>query len=201
MNAPLISPDRDQLFAIASAQEGLFTTEQAAAAGYSLPLLAHHLAGNTIRRIRRGIYRLVHFPAGEHEDLVIAWLWSEQCAVISHHSALSRHGLSDALPALLHLTLPSTWRKRRLRVPEGLVLHYADLANSEQTWFGPVPITSVARTLVDCAEIGLAPELLHQATQQALRRGLVRADQLHAVAAALAPFGAPFDDAIGETRP
>ena len=29
-------------------------------------------------RVRRGIYRLVHFPAGEHEELVMVWLWSKQ---------------------------------------------------------------------------------------------------------------------------
>ena len=27
---------------------------------------------------RGGIYRLVYFPASEHEELVTAWLWSEQ---------------------------------------------------------------------------------------------------------------------------
>jgi predicted transcriptional regulator of viral defense system len=174
---------------MASSQDGLFTTAQAAEAGYSLPLLTHHLRAGTFIRLRRGIYRLVRFPAGEHEDLVVAWLWSGQQSVISHLSALARHGLSDALPALLHLTLPLTWQRRRLRVPTGLVLHHADLRPEDRTWFGPVPMTSVARTLTDCAQTDAAPELLRLAAQQALRRGLVGREALTVVMTRLEPFG------------
>jgi hypothetical protein len=53
----------------AASQEGLFATRQAAAAGYPDPLLAHYQKSGRIARIRRGIYRLVHFPAGEQEEL------------------------------------------------------------------------------------------------------------------------------------
>ena len=55
------------------------------------------------------MYRLVEFPTGEHEDLVIAWLWSDRAGVFSHDTALALHNLSDALPAHLHMTLPATW--------------------------------------------------------------------------------------------
>jgi predicted transcriptional regulator of viral defense system len=183
------TPDRDRLFATASSQEGLFTATQAADAGYSLQLLAHHLRAKTVIRVRRGIYRLVHFPAGEHEDLVAVWLWSGQQGVVSHHSALARHGLSDALPGTLHLTLPLAWLRRRLRAPTGLMLHHADLPATDRTWHGPVPMTSVGRTLVDCAQAGLSPDLMQRAAQQALRRGLVGREALAEVKAALAPFG------------
>lgn len=189
MGRPAPAPDQDRLFAVASSQEGLFTTAQAAEAGYSLPLLTHHLHARTIIRVRRGIYRLIRFPAGEHEDLVVAWLWSGQQGVISHQSALARHRLSDALPAALHLTLPLAWARRRLLVPDGLVLHHANLSAKDRAWFGPVPITGVARTLNDCAQAGLAPELLRQATQQALRRGLVGREALAVVMTTLEPFG------------
>ncbi|EQD81076.1 hypothetical protein B1A_00212, partial [mine drainage metagenome] len=57
-------PTWQALYDIAAAQEGLFTTQQAAVAGYSLPLLAHHQKTGRVARIRRGIYRLVHFPSG-----------------------------------------------------------------------------------------------------------------------------------------
>src|ERR1700722_20609647 len=95
---PSKHPDRDRLYEIAAAQEGLFTTQQAAEAGSSPQLLLHHLSSGTAVRVRRGIYRLVHFPAGEHEDLVSAWLWSEQMGVFSHETALSLHRLSYVLP-------------------------------------------------------------------------------------------------------
>jgi predicted transcriptional regulator of viral defense system len=182
-------PDWDRLYEIAAQQEGLFAAPQAAEAGYSPQLLVHHLHGGRIVRVRRGIYRLVHFPAGEHEDLVSAWLWAERAAVFSHQTALALHQLSDVLPSQVHLTLPSDWVHRRLRVPGGLVLHHADIPKRERTWIGAVPITSVARTLNDCARDGLSPELLQQAAKQALRRGLVARSDLPDVRASLKPFG------------
>jgi predicted transcriptional regulator of viral defense system len=179
----------DRLFEVAAGQAGYFTTKQAAAAGYSTHLLRKHIHGGRVTRSQRGIYRLVHFPAAEHEELVTAWLWSEQAGVISHQTALSLHGLSDVLPAQVHLTLPDAWRRRRFRVPAGVVLHHADMAPDERSWFGSVPATSASRTLGDCAKGGLAPELLRQAAQQALRRGLVTESELGDVATALKPFG------------
>lgn len=182
-------PAWQALYDVAASQEGLFTTRQAASAGYSDPLLAHHQTAGRITRIRRGIYRLVHFPAGEHEELVAAWLWTESTAVISHQSALSLHGLSDSLPAQIHLTLPVSWRQRRLRVPKGLVLQFAELGTKERTWMGAVPVTTVRRTLDDCAHSGLTPDLLRQAARQALIRGLVTKSDLKEVEKALKPYG------------
>ena len=189
ISKPTTEPAWQALYDVAAAQEGLFTTRQAAAAGYSPPLLAHHQKTGRIARIRRGIYRLVHFPAGEHEELVTAWLWSDAQGVLSHQTALSLHGLSDVLPAQIHLTLPLSWRRRRFRVPRGFVLHHADVPRGELTWVGAVPVTSVRRTLNDCAIVGLSPDLLRQGAKQALARGLVTKAEMGAVQKALKAFG------------
>jgi predicted transcriptional regulator of viral defense system len=189
MEGPATKPSWDRLFETASAQEGYFTTRQAAEAGYSSQLLLKHLRAGRVSRAQRGIYRLVHYPAGEHEDLVTAWLWSERAGVISHQTALALHGLSDALPAQLHLTLPAAWRKRRFRVPVGIVLHHAEVPPEDRTWFGAVPTTSALRSLNDCAREGMSPDLLRQAARQAVRRGLVARTQLGDVEEALTPFG------------
>ncbi|MBC7172780.1 MAG: type IV toxin-antitoxin system AbiEi family antitoxin domain-containing protein [Polyangiaceae bacterium] len=182
-------PDWDRLFEVAAGQSGYFTTKQAADAGYSTHLLRKHIHAGRVTRAQRGIYRLVHFPASEHEELVTAWLWSERAGVLSHQTALSLHGLSDVLPAQVHLTLPEAWRRRRFRVPAGVVLRHADVAPEERSWFGPVPATSASRTLSDCAKDALSPELLRQAAQQAIRRGLVTGSELGDVETALEPFG------------
>lgn len=182
-------PNWNRLFETAAAQQGLFTTKQAAEAGYSPQLLVHYVHTGKAVRVRRGIYRLVHFPAGDHEELVAAWLWSDLIGVVSHQSALALHELSDVLPPRLHITLPAAWRRRRFRVPLDVVLHHADVAPEERSWFGPVPATSAGRTLSDCAMGGLSPELLRQAARQALRRGLVTRSELGDVETALEPFG------------
>ena len=182
-------PDWHKLAGVATAQEGSFTTKQAAAAGYSPQLLIKHIRAGRISRMRRGIYRLVHFPAGEHEDLIAAWLWSDQAGVISHHTALALHDLSDALPSKVHLTLPQAWRRRRLRVPPGVVIHHANVPPDDLAWFGAAPTTNPRRTLNDCAREALAPDLLRHAAQQAMRRGLVARAELCDVDEALRPFG------------
>jgi predicted transcriptional regulator of viral defense system len=189
MNSAAGQPSWDRLFEVAAAQAGYFTTRQAAQAGYSSQLLLKHLRAGRVARARRGIYRLVHFPAGDHEELVTIWLWSERTGVVSHETALSLHGLSDALPARVHLTLPSAWRRRRFRVPADVVLHHADVPSQERTWFGAIPATNARRSLNDCAREGLSPDLLRQAALQALRRGLVTKVELGDVEEALEAFG------------
>jgi predicted transcriptional regulator of viral defense system len=182
-------PDWNRLYETASAQEGYFTTRQAAEAGYSSQLLLKHLRAGRVLRIRRGVFRLVHFPAGDHEELAVAWLWSERAGVFSHETALALHGLSDVLPGQIDLTLPADWRHRRFRVPERVVLHHADVPMEDRVWFGPVPVTSPRRTLRDCATENISPELLRQAARQAIRRGIVVDHELTEVEKALVPFG------------
>ena len=182
-------PSWDQLFEFAVCQAGCFTTQQAAHAGYSTQLLGKHIKAGRIRRIQRGIYRLVHYPLDEDEDMVITWLWSDHEGVFSHHTALMLQRLSDVFPARVFLTLPAVWEKRRLRVPPGLILHFADIAPEDRGWFGAVPITRPRRTLNDAAIAGLSPDLLKQGALQAIQRGLVRREDLPDVQRALEPFG------------
>lgn len=189
MPSPASKPEWDRLFETASTQSGHFTTRQAAQAGYSPQLLLKHIRAGRVARDRHGVYRLVHFPAAEHEELVVLWLWSDRKGVFSHQTALALHGLSDVLPNRIHLTLPAKWSERRFRVPGGVVLHHASVPNRDRAWSGPVPITSPRRTLVDCAKDQIAPDLLRQAAQQALRRGLVTTPDLRYVEVALEPFG------------
>ena len=167
-------PDWDGLFEVAQGQAGYFTTRQAASAGYSPQLLAY-LGNKKVERVRRGIYRLVHFPASEHEDLVVLWLWSERAGVFSHETALALHDLSDARPGKVQLTVPQSWRRRRLRVPSGLVLHFADVGEVDRASYSAVPVTAPLRTLRDCIEANVAADLVRQGILQARRRGLVSA--------------------------
>jgi predicted transcriptional regulator of viral defense system len=168
------APDWDHLYKMAEGQAGYFTTRQAAEAGCS-PQLLVYLGGKKVLRVRRGIYRLVHFPASDHEDLVMLWLWSERAGVFSHETALALHDLSDVLPGKVHMTVPAPWQRRRLRVPEDLVLHFANVEGVERAHFGAVPVTAPLRTLRDCLAADLAPGFVEQAILQARRRGLISA--------------------------
>lgn len=177
------SPNWDCLFEFAVGQEGHFTTKQAAEAGYSPQLLRKYLQNGRVIRVRRGVYRMVHFPAGEHEDLATLWLWSEQQGVFSHETALMLHTLSDALPRKVHLTLPTAWAKRRLRVPQGVILHHGDIPKRERVEVGAVPVTNVLRTLLDCVSAHVTPEFIEAAVRQSRARRLIDQDDVKAIRA------------------
>jgi len=179
-------PDWDRLYETALAQEGHFTTQQALDAGYSSQLLMKYLNSGKIIRVRRTVYRLKHFPPGQQEDLVALWLWSNRAGVFSHETALMLHELSDVLPARAHLTVPAKWRRRRIQVPDGVVLHYADVPKRDRAWVGAVPVTSPARTLADCAADYVSPDFLSSAISQALARGMVSGPQATAIERAVA---------------
>jgi predicted transcriptional regulator of viral defense system len=172
------APDWDHLYQVAAEQLGLFTTRQAERAGYSPQLLNHHAKAGRVRRLRRGVFRLVHFPPSDQEPLVELWLWAERKAVFSHETALSLHGLSDVLPHKVHITLPAAWTRRRLRVPEGVVLHHAPVRRGDQAWVGVLPVTTPGRTIADCIDAHVSPELVAQAISQARARGLLPPDLL-----------------------
>lgn len=167
------TPDWDRLYHQAESQAGHFTLSEAQACGYSSQHLQKHLKAGRIVRVHRGIYRLTRFPPTEHEELVVLWLWSNREGVFSHETSLALHDLSDALPARVHMTLPESWRARRVRVPDGLVLHYEDLPDASRDWFDLVPVTTPKQVLTECIEARISPELTGQAIRQARQRGLI----------------------------
>ena len=165
-------PDWNRLYELASSQAGYFTAKEAGEAGFSLPLLQHHLDAERIERSQRGIFRLVNFPPTDQEGLVPTWLWSRREGTFSHETALALHQLSDALPAKLHLTVPTAWRKRRVKIPRNVVLHFANLGEDEREWKGPIRVTKPLRTVADCSLDAVAKDLVEQAVRQGVRRGL-----------------------------
>jgi len=167
-----------RLYEIAEAQEGFFTTKQAKAAAFAENTHPYHVqVGNWIRE-RRGIYRLASFPRGERPDLTLWSLWSRNRdeatqGVYSHQTALSLHDLSDVMPAKLHMTVPRSFR-RNSEIPRVLVLHFADLPQSEIGIAHGVRVSMPMRTILDLLEGGEVPlATLRQALLQGLRRGLI----------------------------
>lgn len=100
------------------------------------------------------------------------------------------HQHSDALPAKAHLMLPSSWESRRLQVPAGVILHFSDLADIERIWVGSVQVTKPARTVNDCAEAGVSPELVRQAIDEGIQRGLFTSAMVESASKYLRSFQA-----------
>jgi predicted transcriptional regulator of viral defense system len=172
-----------QLFDVAEQQQGFFTTKQAKAAGFAENTHPYHVqAGNWIRE-HRGIYRLALFPATDRPDLVLWALWSrnrneEVEGVYSHQTALSLYDLSDLNPAKLHMTVPKDFR-RNSEIPGILVLHYADLPETDVQAAQGFRFTRPLRTILDLIEAGTVEQrFVRQALRQALDRGLIAHHQI-----------------------
>ncbi len=172
-----------RLFEVAQEQQGFFTTKQAKAAGFAENTHPYHVqVGNWIRE-HRGIYRLAQFPPSDRPDLVLWALWSRNRreyieGVYSHQTALSIHGLSDLNPAKLHMTVPMRFR-RNTEIPGILVLHYADLVESDVQTAQGFRITRPLRTIIDLVSAGeIERTFVRQALRQALDRGLITRQQI-----------------------
>jgi predicted transcriptional regulator of viral defense system len=176
--------DHDGLYRIAESQAGYFTAEQALEAGMDRSTLIHHARpGGRYERVRRGLYRLRHFPSTPHEHVVAAWLDLPSPAVVSHESALELYELSDVIPTAVHITLPR--EKRGQRPKPGVRFHVLTNPPSreETRRVDGVVATSPERTIVDSLQAGTQPEQIELAVQQALERGLTTPRRLRAAAA------------------
>ena len=172
-----------RLFEFAEEQQGFFTAKQAKAAGFAENTHPYHVqAGNWIRE-HRGVYRLAQFPTSDRPDLVQWALWSrnrreEIEGVYSHQTAVSIHELSDLNPAKLHMTVPVRFR-RSSETPAILVLHHADLPESDVQLAQGFKVTRPLRTVLDLLDAeSVERAFVQQALGQAFTRGLITRHQI-----------------------
>src|SRR5579859_2341615 len=165
-------PDHELLFAIASSQGGYFTAAQAHEAGFSVRLLQHQADSSRFCRIHRGIYRLRDYPSSPHDEVMAAITAVGGGAVVSHESALDLLGLSDVIPAAVHLTVPRT--KRHAPALPGVIVHTTTrpLGQPDVVVREGIRVTSPIRTILDAAEAGVGPEQIEAAVRDAEQRGL-----------------------------
>jgi predicted transcriptional regulator of viral defense system len=176
--------DHDALYRAAEAQAGYFTAPQAVEAGMDRSTLHFHARpGGRYERVRRGLYRLRHFPTSPYEHVMAAWLPLRGAgAVVSHESALELLELSDVIPGAVHLTVPRS--ERGLRRRDGVRVHTAERppgAKEIQTIAG-LPVTRPERSIFDSLESAAQPEQIEMAIGQALERGLTTPSRLRRAA-------------------
>ena len=160
--------------AIACRQNALITYDQAIELGLSKRQILLRTSSGRWEPRRRGVYAISGAPPTERQVVLAACLAAGGAAAASELTAGRLWGLRLPQPAAIDLVGP----RRRL---DGVRSHQSTtLVPEDLTRLGALPLTSVARTLVDCAG-AVAPEHLGAVVDDALRRGLVRLDQLRAV--------------------
>ncbi|MEX0802495.1 MAG: nucleotidyltransferase domain-containing protein [Candidatus Binatia bacterium] len=164
-----------RLFEVAESQQGYFTSADAKSLGYDYPHQHFHVKHGNWIRVDHGIYRLKKFPAAAHEDLMRWWLWSRKKAVISHESAAALYELGDLLPSKIHLTVPPNFRKSPAK---GVILHKAELSDSEVEKRDDLPVTTPLRIVLDLARSHLDDERLTTVAKDSIRKGLLSRKEL-----------------------
>jgi len=169
----------DELLPLAEENDGLVTAAQARALGIMDSVLARLTQRGKLERVARGVYRIPYFPADPLSQYREAVLWArashgpEQVA-LSHETALGVYGISDVNPARVHLTVPKRARLRRQK-PKWIVIHRSDLPASDLTTHEGLPVTTVAKSVMDVMETTGRSGLARQAIKDARKEGYISA--------------------------
>jgi predicted transcriptional regulator of viral defense system len=173
----------DELLPLAEQNDGLVTATQARALGIRDSVLARLTQRGKLERVARGVYRIPYFPADRLSQYREAILWAraskgpEQVA-LSHETALGVFGISDVNPSRVHLTVPKDARLRR-RKPKWIVIHQGDLPPSDVTTHEGLPVTTVAKSVLDVMDATGRLGLARQAIKDARKEGYISAAELN----------------------
>ncbi len=159
---------------LADTQHGVVAYRQLEALGLGARAIEHRIAVGRLHRIHKGVYAVGRRTLSRHGRWMAAVLACGPDAVLSHRSAAALWGLRQSAWKI-EVTVPKDRRRAEIRV------HRAKLRDDEITREDGIPVTTVARTLLDLAAV-IDRGQLARAVEQADR---LRAFDLRAVEAVL----------------
>jgi hypothetical protein len=167
---------------ITRAQAGLITLEQARAAGVTENQIRGRLRSSQWRRAHQGVFAIAGAPQ-TWEQAVLASVFAVGAgAVASHLCAAALHGFPDAMKTFPEVTAPPG---RHPKIRHLKVHRTGTLPEHDVRIVDGIPVTSYARTLVDCTGRMSLGQIA-----RALDAGLVRHDvTLWSVERSLTPLG------------
>ncbi|GAC1362693.1 MAG: hypothetical protein NVSMB32_03350 [Actinomycetota bacterium] len=173
--------DFDRAIALVAAkQHGAFTRAQALRNGASQSTILRRVDLGVWERLYKGVYRLEGAPATPYQALSAARLTGGPGSVVSHRGAGRLLGLP--IPGLdLEISVP---HGRRVAAPSVIVHRTRQLEWVDRSSVQGIPVTAVARTLVDLASV-LEPGELGAAVDHVLAHRLVPRDHIEARLSAL----------------
>ena len=159
-------------------QHSVVTRRQLRAVGISDDDIDRELAARRLFREGPGAFRPWGVKRSWHLRASAAVLSARAPALISHRSAAWLYGITEHMPGIIDVTVP---RHRRPRSRPGIQFHESrlfDVAAETAAVRDRLPVTGVARTILDsCAGIPALPERL-DLFDEARRLKLVDWDQL-----------------------
>lgn len=156
-------PER-RLTSVAARQYSVFTRREAVTAGMTGRMIGWRLTNGRWTEVHRGVYRFAGAPVTWHQRVMAACLAAGPDAVASHRSAAALWSMDGFEAGPVEVTSPVT-----PRVVGGASIHRSrSLKGADITRTLGIPVTTVARTLIDLAS-SVGDEDLEAALDWALR--------------------------------
>ncbi|HEX5614050.1 MAG TPA: type IV toxin-antitoxin system AbiEi family antitoxin domain-containing protein [Acidimicrobiia bacterium] len=171
-----------QLHRLAGQQHGAVAARQALAIGLTRRQIDHRVSTGTLVVLRRGVFAPAGAPASWEQAVMAAVLAGGPGAVASHDTAARLWGLRGDAESALEI---SNARTRQHRI-DGVLAHRFSVLDPDRRRIGELPLTSVARTVVDLSG-RLNERQLGVLLDEALRRRATTIDDIAACANRLAP--------------
>jgi predicted transcriptional regulator of viral defense system len=151
---------------LAARQHGVVSSRQLGTLGYSRDAISYATRSGRLRRLHRGVYAVGHTSLTWEGRCLAAVLACAPNAVASNISAAWLWGLLRSRPGTFHVTASTRRHAKKL-----IEVHYAPLVDEDRAVFDGIPVTSVARTLLDYAAMATNARL-ERALERSEERGL-----------------------------
>jgi hypothetical protein len=150
---------------LASRQYGVVSRAQLLAVGLHPSRITREIRARRLHRIHVGVYAVGHRALGPEARWLAAVLACGARAVLSHRSAAVLWRLRTSDSGIASVTAPVHLTRPRIET------HRGRLASADRTVHRGIPVTSVARTIVDLGHL-LDDESLERVVREAQFRGL-----------------------------
>lgn len=163
---------------LATRQHGVVSHRQLLGLGFGGRWIERRLAEGRFEAIHRDVYSVGHSRLTRKSSWWAAVLAYGAGTVLSHHSAAVLWELRRGRAGPIHVNAFLGWQGRRRR--SGIWLHRCKVRAEETTSHDGLPVTTVARTLFDLAEVAPYDDV-KKAAEAADRRNLLRLRELEEV--------------------
>ena len=168
------TPLERRIAELAARQHGVIALWQFRELGLSASAVHGRASAGRLHRIHTGVYAVGHSVLAVHGRWMAAVLACGHGAVLSHRSAAALWGLRESAQTGIEITT----RRRNGRTRAGIQVHSgATLTPAHTTTHRGIPCTTVARTLLDIADV-TNRRGLERALDQAEILRLLDADEL-----------------------
>lgn len=163
--------DDEAIGEVATRQGGIVSRSQLAELGVGRRAIEHRMRTARLRRIHPGVYAVGHGAIGL-TGFAFAAVASVAPGAASHATAVALWGLGEEPAGPVHVTATGRRRPRR-----GVVVHHAVLPPADRALIEGIPVTSVARTILDESAVR-SRQRLRRLVKEAEFAGLVDCDAL-----------------------